>query len=382
MHAPFPRRARLRSLLTGFLLGFAAAAGSAQVPASHQIIGYVFPDGAVVQPNTVSAAKLTRINYAFAAIRDGKLVEGSPVDAQNLALLTGLRKQNPALKILVSVGGWGGSGHFSDMAMSKATRSLFIESAVGFLQRYGLDGLDIDWEYPGLPGAGNRFRPEDKQNYTLLVQELRERFDREQTLLHRRLLLSVAVGAESDFIAHTEMSRVQQFVDTVNLMAYDYYEPTDDKLTGNHAPLHANPRDPKHIAAERSVRAYEQAGVPPGKIILGVPFYGHAWSDVPAENHGLFQPGKRSPRGYVDYSYIVANMLGHGFVRTWDPVADAPTLYNPRSRVFVSYDDPQSLALKGAYVLQHGLGGVMYWDSEADPSGTLVDALHRALHAH
>ena len=111
------------------------------------------------------------------------------------------------------------------MALTQESRHLFIESVVEFVDRHQLDGLDIDWEYPGQIGAGNHFRSEDKQNYTLLLKELRERFDKQEKNLHRRLFLTIAAGASSDFLAHTEMDEVQKWVDTVNLMAYDYDEP-------------------------------------------------------------------------------------------------------------------------------------------------------------
>ena len=106
---------------------------------------------------------------------------------------------------------------------------------------------------------------------------------------------------------------MQKYVDTVNLMAYDYYEPTDDKVTGHHAPLFTNPADPKHISADQSVREYEQAGVPAAKLVLGVPFYGHVWGEVPDQNHGLFQPGKPMPNAYAPYNDISGCVAERGF---------------------------------------------------------------------
>ena len=134
-------------------------------------------------------------------------------------------------------------------------------------------------------------------------------------------------------------------------MAYDYYEPTDDNVTGNHAPLFTDPADPKHISADQSVRGYEQAGVPAAKLVLGVPFYGHVWGEVPDQNHGLFQPGKPVPNYYAPYNDISGAWLNEGFTRYWDNVASVPYLYNPAKQIFVSYEDPQSLELKCKYVL-------------------------------
>jgi chitinase len=345
-----------------------------------QIIAYVFSQDRLLSPGEIAAGKLTRINYAFALIHDGRIVTESPDDAANLAALAALRQDNPSLQVLISVGGWLGSGNFSDMAASRESRAQFIDSVIAFLAQYRLDGLDIDWEFPAQAGAGNRFRPEDKRNYTLLLMELRQRFKREQRKLGRRLLLSVAAGASQSFLDHTEMGRVAHSVDTVNLMAYDYYEPGSEKITGNHAPLYTDPSDPKQISADTSIREFEDAGVPAHKIVLGVPFYGHVWGNVAATNHGLFQPGSRVPNAYARYHDIVANMLDHGYTRYWDTFASVPYLYNAEKSQFVSYEDPESLALKCAYVQRHHLGGIMFWEYSGDASGALLDTIHRAFY--
>jgi chitinase len=345
----------------------------------HAIVAYVFPQNTVLQPGDIAANKLTRINYAFANIQDGKIIDGFPTTAANLAALVALKQQNPSLTVLASVGGWLWSGNFSDAALTPQSRAIFIDSVAAFVERYNIDGLDIDWEYPGMVGAGNHFRPEDKQNYTLLLKELRQRFNREEKRLHRRLFITIATGASKEFLDHTEMAEVQKYVDTVNLMAYDYYEPGSEPTTGHHAPLLTNPDDPKHISADNSVRQYEQAGVPTAKIVLGVPFYGQVWGQVPATNHGLFQPGRPIPNAFAKYSDISNTMLASGFTRYWDETAAAPYLYNPQKQIFVSYEDPESLALKSKYLLDHHLGGIMFWDYSSDPSGALLDAIDKGL---
>lgn len=356
----------------------------AAAPAKHAqpvIIGYVFPQNHVLEPGEIAARKLTRINYAFANIQNGLIVNGFPTDAANFAALNALKTQNPSLTVLVSVGGWLWSGNFSDTMLTAQSRRAFIDSVVAFIEQNKLDGLDIDWEYPGQAGSTNHFRAEDKQNYTLVLKELRERFNQEQKKLHRRLYLSVATGSDTDFLAHTEMAEVQKYVDTVNLMAYDFYEPGSEPTTGHNAPLFTNPRDPKHVSADRSVHEYEQAGVPAAKIVLGMPFYGHEWGQVPDQNHGLFQPGKPVPNAFATFGNITDTMLkpGSGYTRYWDTDSAVPYLYNPSAQIFISYDDPQSLALKCRYVLDHGLGGVMFWDYSGDPSGTLLDTIDTTL---
>ncbi len=372
---------RFQFAILGFMLAaitpYASAARKFPEP---MVVGYVFQRDAVLTPGQIDAHSMSRINCAFANIKDGRMVTGFAADAQNFAYLTALRKQNPHLAILASVGGWQWSTDFSDVSLTAQSRELFIQSVMEFLRQYDLDGLDIDWEYPGMAGSGHAFRSEDKQNFTLLLKELRQHFDRETSRRGRKLYLTIAAGASDDYLAHTEMANVQRYVDTVNLMAYDYYEPSSDTHTGHHAPLFTNSADPKKVSADASVRAFERAGVPAAKILLGVPFYGHVWGEVPAAGHGLFQAGKPTPRGYAPYSLISETMLNQGFVRYWDEAASVPYLYSADKQIFVSYEDPESLAAKSRYVLTHKLGGVMFWDYSSDPSGTLLRTLNLSLH--
>jgi len=372
----------LRSGLVAFLLflvGSTCCFPEAKAHRKFEVTGYVFTRGAALAPDQVDASRLTRINYAFSNIQGGRMVLGAPVDAQNFAVLRTLRYSNPNLTVLVSVGGWLWSTNFSDMALTAESRRLFEDSVMQFLTQYDLDGLDIDWEYPGMPGAGHPFRPEDKQNFTSLVKELRERFDSVARRSGKRLYLTIAMGASDDVIANTEMNKVQKYVDTVNLMAYDYYEPGSESITGNHAPLLVNPADPKKVSAAESVHAYEKAGVPSEKILLGVPFYGHEWGEVPDQNHGLFQTGKPIPAAYAPFHVIESSMLGHGFTRYWDEKAQVPYLYSNEKHIFVSYEDPESLKEKCEYVLDHKLGGVMFWEYFGDSGGALLQAIDSAL---
>jgi chitinase len=366
-------------LLTLACLCWSSALCAAASVQSRVIVGYVFPQDNALQEGEIAAQKLTRINYAFANIKDGVIVNGFLHDDQNLASLVALKQQNPSLTVLVSVGGWLWSGAFSDMALTRVSRAAFIQSVVEFVGLHQLDGLDIDWEYPGLEGATKNFRREDKQNYTLLLKELRARFNQMEKEVHRRLYVTIATGASREFLAHTEMDKVVKYVDTVNLMAYDYYEPDSDAITGHHAPLYTNLADPKKVSDDTSVREYEKAGVPAAKIVLGVPFYPHVWGQVPGLSHGLFQPGKEIPHANGQYGDGPEAMLKNGFIRYWDPVAAAPYLYNAEKQIFVSYDDPESLKLKCKYVLSHKLRGIMFWDYESDSSRALLNAINDGL---
>jgi chitinase len=363
-------------LLALFLAGPSLSASPAK--AAPLVVAYVFPQNTLLQPEQIDARAITRINYAFANIQDGRVVTGHAGDAANLAVLTGLRKQNPSLTVLISVGGWLGSGPFSDAALDEPGRQRFIESAMEFIRTYQLDGLDIDWEYPGMPGSGHAYRSEDGRNFAILLRELRSRFDQEEKK-GRRLYLTIAAGASDEFLSHTPMAEAQRYLDTVNLMAYDYYEPGSGSITGNHAPLFPDPADPQKVSADASVAAFEKAGVPASKLVLGVPFYGHAWGEVADVNHGLFQPGKTMPDAYAAFSLIDSGMLNQGFTRYWDAASLAPYLYSAEKHVFVSYEDEESLTAKCRYVLDHKLGGIMFWNYANDSNEKLLKTIDAGL---
>lgn len=379
----------LKILFAASLFAIPGIAQRTSTPAAPApiITAYVFPQNAALLPGTVDAQSLTRINYAFSNIDNGRIVEGFSHDAENYAFLNKLKAQNPSLTVLTSVGGWLWSGHFSDVSLTADSRRVFIDSVMDFLHKYQLDGLDIDWEYPGMEGATKNFRPEDKENFTALVKELRERFEAETHRTHKHLYLTMAAGSGSDFIAHTEMDKVARYLDDVNLMCYDYHEPREDggtNITGHNSPLYANPADPRKASSDASLQEFLAAGVPANKLVLGLAFYGHTWGGVAATNHGLFQNGKAVPHAYNSYGNIQATVLskpGGTAVRYWDDASQVPYVYDPESQIFISYEDPQSMTLKAQYILDHHIAGAMFWDYESDPTGSLLKAINDAFHA-
>jgi chitinase len=343
-----------------------------------QIIAYLFPRGGIINPDEVAAERLTHINYAFANIKDGVIVEGSAHDRENFQVLNSLKKRNPGLKLLVSVGGWSWSGGFSDMALSSSSRKKFIASAAQFMHTYDLDGLDVDWEYPGLPGNGNINRPEDKQNFTLFLQELRQQFKREEKKARHHLYITIAAGAFQHFIDHAEMKQVQKPLDFVNLMTYDFYTGAD-AMTGHHAALYLNPDDPRKNSTDTTVKAYLRAGVPPKKLVIGAAFYGRAWQGVEPVNQGLYQPGKVAQLP-ANYRNIVDTYLDQqGFLPLWDKAAAAPFLWNESRRIWISYEDEESIKLKGQYVLSKKLGGIMFWEYYGDKDNRLLKSINAVL---
>jgi chitinase len=352
--------------------------------ASRVIIGYVFPQDRLMDAVEIDAAKLTHVNYAFANIASGEVVEGFAKDAENLKVLTGLRATHPGFKVLVSVGGWTWSGGFSEAAATPGSRARFVASAVDFVRRHDLDGFDVDWEYPGLAGYGNPHGPQDKANFTRLMAELREALDADARARGRRALLTMAAGAFPRFLDETEMGEVAKSVDFVNLMTYDFR--VDDPVAGHHANLHPHPADDKRSSADGAVRDFLAAGVPASKLVLGVPFYGRAWLSTGGDPgaHGLYQPGTRpAERLETGYEALARDRVDrNGFARHWDPIAQAPYLWSPDARTFVTYEDPESLRVKCRYVRERGLAGVMFWEYFADrPSGVLLTTLFEELRA-
>ena len=360
-------------------------AGTPASPPRPAVIGYLFPQDAVIDPATLAADKLTHVNYAFANVRDGRVVEGFAHDADNFRILGEVRRAHPHLRILVSVGGWTWSGGFSDAALTPESRKVFVASAIDFVRRHDLDGFDVDWEYPGQRGNGNVHRPEDRENFTALMADLRAALDADGAQRGRRLLLTFAAGASSSFIEHTEMDKVQASVDFVNLMTYDFRVAQVEPVAGHHANLFPQPLDDKQRSGDRSVREFLAAGVPAGKLVLGVPFYGRGWTNITMEAAlppatGLYRPGQPLTGRSLAYGRLAAELVDReGYVRLWDAEAQQPYLWNATTRSVICYDDPQSLAVKARYIREHGLGGAMFWQYGDDPSGALLDALDRGL---
>jgi chitinase len=341
----------------------------------YEIVGYIFDAGGMLDGSTIPAKKMTRINYAFFALKDGVIAERGEHAAENLALLTALRNGNPQLQILISVGGGDvGSAGFSDMAITPQGRHRFVDSAVAAVEKYGLDGVDIDWEYPGYSHVKTTtVRPEDRETYTLLLKELRQRFDAEQKRLGRPLVTSSATGATQIWLDHTDMRAASKWLTTVNMMCYDWYNNTE-KNTGHDSPLHTVAADPKHISIDDAVEKNRAAGVPARKIVVGVPFYGRRWARVEAANNGLWQP--IAGNGYeIIFGDIEPLINQQGFVRFWDRTAAAPYLYNPANKTFITYNDAEAEAARTAYVKKHHLAGIMFWQYTGDPRNALLDAI-------
>jgi chitinase len=290
-----------------------------------------------------------------------------------------LRRHDPALRVLLSVGGWGADG-FSDAAFDDQSRSHFGDSVAELLEKYELDGIDLDWEYPGQTVAGIKARSEDRENFTRLLADLRLRLDAESRRTKRRpgdqYLLTIAT-ADREYFRHVEMHRLHQYVDWINVMAYDFYNSLT-RTTGHHAGFRrAASAQPTERWTEASIAQHAAVGVPARKLILGVAFYGRRFEGVTPANDGLNQPYERYG-GDHSYRELVDKYIGlNGYVRHWDERALAPWLWTPETRSFVSYDDPESIRSKAAYAKK--LGGVMFWELSQDADGVLLEAVATGL---
>ncbi|WP_051781463.1 glycoside hydrolase family 18 protein [Janthinobacterium agaricidamnosum] len=334
---------------------------------------------------------------------NGTLLLAAPqADAANLQALAALKKENPALRVLLSAGGWDWSNRFSDMAHTPATRRAFIASSLAMLRRFQLDGLDIDWEHPtavGVPCSAGHVcnRPADKQNYIALARELRSAFDLAGKADGKHYLITIAAGAHSGFVKDRDgadstkwIVELARSLDWINLMTYDYHG-VWDKNNGAVAPLYADPADPAAATgfdADTTVSRFLAAGVAPAKLVLGMPFYGYGWSACAAgpRGDGLYQACGGAAAGNADtptfsYAHLVEQGYlvpgvdgqpergGNGFTRHWNSAAKVPYLYNPASQVFISYDDTQSLREKNRYIKAKGLRGGMFWELSGDDAG-------------
>lgn len=329
--------------------------------------------GDTSQLSRYDANKLTHIIFSFCHLKGNRLVIDDKIDTLRIQKLVTLKKINPELKVLLSLGGWGGCPTCSDVFSTDAGRKEFAASVNELNSFFNTDGIDLDWEYPAVEGyPGHTFKPEDKQNFTALVQALRQS-------LGTKADISFAAGGFQKFIDEAiEWEPVMKIVDRVNLMSYDLVNGYSG-TTGHHTALYSTAQQKE--SADNAIKALLQKGVPAGKIVIGAAFYGRVWEGVPAEKNGLYQKGKfKTATGFRDFAKTYSKEAG--FEYFWDGEAQAPYLYNKEKGLFVTYDDPRSLTQKLMYVKEKGLNGIMFWELSHDlRNGGLLDAIHKAKHA-
>jgi len=344
------------------------------------IIGYIGGYHGLIDTTLVDANKITILNYAFVNVLGNRAVlTNIKSDTVNFKYLLKLKKVNPDLKIVISIGGWGWSKNFSDAVLSDTSRAAFVASAIKIVRKYHLDGIDIDWEYPGMVGAGNIHRDTDKQNYTLMFQGLRKGLDSVETETGKKLLLTAAVGISKGFLLHTEMGKVASYLNYVNLMTYDFSH--GDTLAIHHTNLYASKSYSSNQNGAAAVTDFEAAGVPAGKLVMGIAFYGHTSKVIPNDQHGL---GIKTIGGRIftpgGYTYIKDSLVNHnGFKYYRDKDAKAPYLYNEALQQFISFDDEWSVSEKCKYVRKNDMAGVMFWEYAGDKKNYLLDEIDKDL---
>jgi chitinase len=314
------------------------------------------------------ATLLTHINYAHGRFKNPKTGDGGIVITESkqapLDKVVALKSVNPKLKVCLMIGGWGGHADgFSEMAKSDAKRTEFCKSVKELLDKHKLDGVDIDWEYPTV-SADNETGcdPMDTQNFNLVLQELRE-------TLGTGKIISFASSSSGKYV---DWKTAIKYIDYVNVMTYDM----GAAPSGHNSPLHKSSRF-THRSWDEAVDAHVKAGVPKDRQVMGVPFYGKAEKN-PAEGTKIFEYSVK----YYEIPDILEKGLYKGkalarpVTRQWDATAMVPFLSDATGKNVLSYDDPESVAAKGAYVTTNGHLGAMFWEYRCDTEDL---ALLRAL---
>lgn len=332
-------RSIIIALAAALLCGSAAFAGNTAAEKEHVVVAYVTSWSRVMPDPFV----MTHINYAFGHVND--TFNGVRIDnPRRLKAIVSLKGKNPDLKVMLSVGGWG-SGRFSEMAADDQNRRSFAQDCLRVVEEFGLDGIDIDWEYPASSDAGISSSPDDRENFNLLMKDLR-------SVLGKDRLLTIASSAYAEYI---DFRSCIQYLDFVNIMTYDMAN-----APKHHSPLYAS--ENTKGTCEGAVKAHIKAGVPVSQLVLGVPFYGRGGSVLPK---------------FMDYKEIV-NL--DGYHEVWDEKAQVPYLADKDGNLVIGYDNPKSLVLKCRFIKKNGLLGGMYWDYSGDrDNGELQKTLANEL---
>ncbi|CAH1961842.1 unnamed protein product [Acanthoscelides obtectus] len=337
-------------------------------PHSFKIVCYYnFPGSKnSLQVENLQASLCTHISVAFASISNNSIyLEKSQIDT--VQKLVNLKSLNKNLKILVSVGGAGNDGEFPKMVLNHANRKSFIRSVIEYVKEYNIDGVDLDWEFPNEDQEHDKMQ---KVHFTQLLSEFRKSIEHQP---NHPFLLTVAVAAP-DFIVQNsyDVSYMNEYVDFVNLMSYDYhYFTKETPFTGYNSPLYASENERYYLATlniNYSANYWNMMGMDRKKIVIGLPTYGHSFRLMNPKNNGLYAPasgyGKLGALGFVDYP-VVCQFLNTNRVT---PVFDMDTKSSYASKYYewISFDNQQSLTYKAEYIRDNGFGGAMVYSLNSD----------------
>ncbi|KAJ7502374.1 glycoside hydrolase family 18 protein [Mycena galericulata] len=383
--------------------------------------------------SSVLWSKYTHMTYAFAIpTADPNTISLAESDEELLPQFVSAAHKNN-VKAGLSIGGWTGSQYYSSNVGSATNRTAFVKSVTTLIQKYDLDIVDFDWEYPGVQGIGcNIVSSSDTENFLLMLQELRA------SPIGANVTLTAATAVEP--FPTTNTSIIPQIATALDWIVPMVYDLSWNWTAGSPREQRALPSSPLNDScyastpgatgsdlagrgsATSAVEAWSAAGFPHGKIVLGVPAYGHSFNvnssaaflPFPATgsgntssavlqlapyplydtlNHtvgdawdstgGMDQCGVyEGPGGIwdfwalVDAGYLLANgTAAPGVPYRWDACSSTPYLYAANHGVLVSYDDPRSFAAKGGFVRANGLAGFAMWEVGGDPNGVLLDAI-------
>ncbi|GAA0712476.1 hypothetical protein GCM10008904_25660 [Paraclostridium ghonii] len=321
-------------------------------PDLSRVVGtYVLGD-----PTTVDPFLLDFVVYAFVEIKpDGTLFVPTP---RYLRQLVSLRNDNPNLQVIAAIGGWGQDG-FSDAALTPTSRYNFARQANSLIKQYDLDGIDIDWEYPGTSGGGIKSRPQDRENFTLLLTALRD-------VIGSNKWLTVAGTGSKEYITKSaEIDKIAPLVDYFNLMSYDFTAgETGEKGQRHQSNLYTSPLSLPGYSVDIMINNLIEAGMPPEKILMGIPFYGRL--------------GAKITKSYDQLRKDFINK--NGYVYKFDKEAKVPYLVKD-DEFAMSYDDMLSIYLKTQYVIDNCLGGVFSWMAPYDKANILAKAMSDGINS-
>ena len=301
--------------------------------AERVVVAYVTSWTQTIPDPTV----MTHINYAFGHVNDS--FDGVRIDnPDRLRMIVDLKKQNPKLRVLLSVGGWG-SGRFSEMAASDKNRLLFAKDCRRVVDDFGLDGIDIDWEYPTQSSAGISSSPDDTKHFTLLMRDLRKELGNK--------LLTCATIASGEYI---DFRSCISYIDMVNVMSYDMGNP----------PYHHSALYPSEITnwmtTSAAIEAHLNAGVPHEKLVMGMPLYG------------------RGKQGYTTEPDSTK-----GVTERWHEQSMVPYLVDAQGNLVMGFENERSIGIKCQYIIDHRLRGGMYWEYGDEHQEKLRNTICRIL---
>jgi len=323
---------------------------SAQAPTGFRVVGYY--SGTAIPIDSFDTYELTHLIFGFGHLKGNKLSIGSAADSATIKSMVQQKIRNPEMKVMLSLGGWGGCETCSDVFNTPEGRTEFAKSVKELTTYFQTDGIDLDWEYPAIKGVpGHTFRPEDKDNFTALLRELRN-------VNGNNFELSFAAGGFTEYInASIDWKQVIKYTDFINIMTYDLVH-GNSTVSGHHTPLYSTPLQTE--STDNAVQLLLKAGVPSNQIVIGAAFYGRFFKIDEGHPVELYMPGKFS-HGF-SFSHSTDSLsMNNGFQKKWDDIAFAPYAINESRRLVATYDDRFSIALKMEYAIAHKLGGIMFW---------------------